>query len=71
MEDACVVGDIVVLGFNSGPSQVTFLPVTVRVLHLRVTRHSCSVRRKLLADWIRGFHRMSALLGCQDLLGRV
>lgn len=28
VEDACVVGDIVVLGFNSGPSQVEFLPVT-------------------------------------------
>lgn len=30
VEDACVVGDIVVLGFNSGPSQVTFLPVTTK-----------------------------------------
>ncbi|KAG2077604.1 hypothetical protein BDR04DRAFT_556971 [Suillus decipiens] len=28
VEDACVVGDIVVLGFNSGPTQVEFLPVT-------------------------------------------
>ncbi|KAG0705477.1 hypothetical protein DFH29DRAFT_799969 [Suillus ampliporus] len=28
VEDACVVGDTVVLGYNSGPSQVTFLPVT-------------------------------------------
>lgn len=71
MEDACVIGDIVVLGFDSGPSQVTFLPVTVRVLHLRVTRHSYFVRRKLPEELIRKLCRMSALLGCQDLPGRV
>ena len=44
MEDACIVGDTVVLGYNSGPSQITFVPVTVRVLHLRVTENSCSIR---------------------------
>ncbi|KAG2043040.1 hypothetical protein BDR03DRAFT_853239 [Suillus americanus] len=30
VEDACVVGDTVVLGFNSGPSQISFLPVTTK-----------------------------------------
>ena len=58
MEDACVVGDTVVLGYNSGPSQVTFLPVTVRVLHLRVMTHLCSIRQELLAELMRRLCRM-------------
>ncbi|KAG2146638.1 hypothetical protein DEU56DRAFT_785604 [Suillus clintonianus] len=28
VEDACVVGDTVVIGYNSGPTQVTFIPIT-------------------------------------------
>jgi len=50
VEDACIVGDTIILGYNNGPSQITFVPITVRVLHLRVAANSCSIRQTLLAE---------------------
>lgn len=58
MEDACIVGDTVVLGYNSGPSQITFVPVTVRVMLLRVTTNLWSIRQRLPAELMRGLRRM-------------
>lgn len=67
VEDACVVGDIVVLGFNSGPSQVTFLPVTTeapRRLDSGVLPHVSSPRMsRSSGEGVRCLAPMNAAAG--------
>ncbi|KAG1780185.1 hypothetical protein EV702DRAFT_964369 [Suillus placidus] len=67
VEDACIVGDIVVLGFNSGPSQVTFLPVTTeapRRVDARILPHVSSPRMsRSSGEGVRCLAAMNAAVG--------
>ncbi|KAG1874622.1 hypothetical protein DFJ58DRAFT_650321 [Suillus subalutaceus] len=67
VEDACIVGDTVVLGFNSGPSQVSFLPVTTeapRRVNSRPLPHVSSPRMsRPSGEGVRCLAAMNAAAG--------